>query len=93
MGVYRTVLKKDAFITTQFPDANTGVDEILSLGSSTISDGTRVVQRILVEPDVDNVKSFLSTNESQFSRPLENEVVILITFIWGFWNTNPFKLF
>lgn len=62
MGVYRTVLKKDAFITTQFPDANTGVDEILSLGSSTISDGTRVVQRILVEPDVDNVKSFLSAN-------------------------------
>ena len=62
MGVYRTVLKKDAFITTQFPDANTGVDEILSLGSSTISDGTRAVQRILVEPDVDNVKSFLSAN-------------------------------
>ena len=62
MGVYRTVLKKDAFITTQFPDANTGVDEILSLGSSTISDGTRVVQRILVEPDITSVKSFLSTN-------------------------------
>ena len=62
MGVYRTVLKKDAFITTQFPDANTGVDEILSLGSRTISDGTRAVQRILVEPDVDNVKSFLSAN-------------------------------
>lgn len=62
MGVYRTLLKKDAFITTQYPDANTGVDEILSLGSETISDGTRVVQRILVEPDLDSINSFIASN-------------------------------
>lgn len=61
MGVYRTLLKKDAFITTQYPEANTGVDEILSLGSETISDGTRVVQRILIEPDLDSIKTFITS--------------------------------
>lgn len=61
MGVYRTLLKKDAFITTQYPDANTGIDEILCLGSETISDGTRVVQRVLLDPDLDSIKSFITS--------------------------------
>ena len=62
MGIYRSLLKKDAFITTQYPNANTGIDEILSLGSSTIADGTRVIQRVLVEPDITSIKSFIESN-------------------------------
>lgn len=62
MGIYRSLLKKDAFITTQYPDANTGIDEILSLGSKTLTDGTRVIQRVLVEPDVKSIKSFIDSN-------------------------------
>jgi hypothetical protein len=62
MGVYRTLLKKDAFITTQYPAANTGIDEILSLGSTTLADGTRVIQRVLVEPDIESIKSFIQEN-------------------------------
>ena len=62
MGIYRTLLKKDAFITTQYPDANTGIDEILSLGSTTLTDGTRVIQRVLVEPDIASLKTFIQDN-------------------------------
>jgi hypothetical protein len=62
MGIYRSLLKKDAFITTQYPNANTGIDEILSLGSKTLTDGTRVVQRVLVEPDIKSIKSFIESN-------------------------------
>lgn len=62
MGIYRTLVKKDAFITTQYPDANTGIDEILSLGSTTLVDGTRVIQRVLIDPDIDSIKSFVQDN-------------------------------
>jgi hypothetical protein len=65
MGVYRSLLKKDAFISTQYPTANTGIDEILSLTSTTLADGTRAVERVLVEPDIDSIKSFIQSNNIQ----------------------------
>jgi hypothetical protein len=65
MGVYRSLLKKDAFISTQYPTANTGIDEILSLTSTTLADGTRAVERVLVEPDVESIKAFIQSNNIQ----------------------------
>lgn len=62
MGVYRSLLKKDAFITTQYPTANTGIDEILSLTGTTLVDGTKTLERILVEPDIESIKTFIQAN-------------------------------
>lgn len=63
MAVKITYLDKDAFINSKNPNENTGIDEILSIGSFTDVDGTRVVQRALVKPRTSQIIDLIQIKE------------------------------
>lgn len=57
MGVYISYIKKDSTINSANPIRNEGIDEILSLGSYNDESGTRVINRILIDPNTDDIIS------------------------------------
>lgn len=62
MAVKITYLDRDAFITSKNPNENTGIDEIMSIGSFTDEDGSRVVRRVLVKPKTNQILDLIGSN-------------------------------
>lgn len=63
MAVKITYIDKDAFINSKNFNENTGIDEILSIGSSTGVDGGRIIQRALIRPRTSQILDLIQTEQ------------------------------
>jgi hypothetical protein len=61
MAVKITYLDKDAFINSKNSNENTGIDEIISIGSYTDTDSIRAVQRLLLKPKTNQIIDLINT--------------------------------